>query len=67
MVGTIAATMPTAAWVTDQLLRRYGPDELRCIERLSEHLFRARKRDDGIVLVTVLEDGALSIREPEVE
>ena len=67
MVGTIAATMPTAARVTDQLLRRYGPDELRCIERLSEHLFRARKRDDGIVLVTVLEDGALSIQEPEVE
>lgn len=67
MVGTIAETMPTAARVVDQLLRRYGPDELRCVERLSEHIFRARKRDDGIVLATVLEDGTLSIREPEVE
>lgn len=67
MVGTIAETMPTAARVVDQLLRQYGPDELRCVERLSEHIFRARKRDDGIVLATVLEDGTLSIQEPEVE
>lgn len=66
MLEAMAKALPTAAKVTDQLLEQYGPDKLWLIERLSEHLFRGRTTDGGVILVTVLEDGTLSIREPEV-
>ena len=65
MLSTIARTLPTAAHVTDQLLEMFGPGKLWRIERLSDYSFRGRTTDGKIIMVTVLKDGSLDIREPE--
>ena len=53
MLKTIASTLPDAAAVTEQLVARYGPEQLRQVEQLSEHFFRARIRDGSMAMAIV--------------
>ena len=59
MIGAIVSTLPDAAAVTEQLVARYGP------EQLSEHFFRARIRDGSMAMAIVQPEGQVVIRELE--
>lgn len=61
----IAATLPTAAQVTDGLLDRFGPDQIWQVERLGDRLFRAWMTDGTVVLARVMQDGNLDFRKQE--
>lgn len=65
MFKTIASTLPDAAAVTEQLVARYGPEQLRQVEQLSEHFFRARLRDGSMAMAIVQPEGQVVIRELE--
>ena len=65
MFKTIASTLPDAAAVTEQLVARYGPEQLRQVEQLSEHFFRARLRDGSMAMVIVQPEVQVVIRELE--
>ncbi|MGO5022073.1 hypothetical protein ACTQ4E_03115 [Lawsonibacter sp. LCP25S3_G6] len=65
MLKTIASTLPDAAAVTEQLVARYGPEQLRQVEQLSEHFFRARIRDGSMAMAIVQPEGQVVIRELE--
>lgn len=65
MFKTIASTLPDAAAVTEQLVARYGPEQLRQVEPLSEHFFRARLRDGSMAMAIVQPEGQVVIRELE--
>ena len=58
----LAKRLPTAAQVTEKLIRRYG-GKLWQVEQLSEHIFRGWMNDGAVVLATVAEDGSMSVRE----
>ena len=60
-----AATLPTAASVTEELLEQYGPDMVWQVERMSDRIFRAWLTCGVVVLATVNEDGSLTIKEQE--
>lgn len=57
--------LTSAAAVTERLLERYGPEELRQVEQLSPHILRAQLAGGGIVLAVVREDGTVVLRELE--
>lgn len=61
----IAATLPTAASVTERLLELYGPDKIWQVERMSDRIFRAWLTCGVVVLATVAEDGSLTTKEQE--
>lgn len=61
----IAATLPTAASVTEELLEQYGPDMVWQVERMSDRIFRGWLTCGVVVLATVNEDGSLTIKEQE--
>ena len=65
MLKTIARTLPDAAAVTEQLVARYGPEQLRQVEQLSEHFFRARIRDGSMAMAIVQPEGQVMIQELE--
>lgn len=65
MFKTIASTLPDAAAVTEQLVSQYGPEQLRQVEQLSEHFFRARLRDGSMAMAIVQPEGQVVIRELE--
>lgn len=65
MFKTIASTLPDAAAVTEQLVAHYGPEQLRQVEQLSEHFFRARLRDGSMAMAIVQPEGQVMIRELE--
>ena len=65
MFKTIASTLPDAAAVTEQLVARYGPEQLRQVEQLSKHFFRARLRDGSMAMAIVQPEGQVVIRELE--
>lgn len=65
MIGSIVNTLPDAAAVTEQLVARYGPEQLRQVEQLSKHFFRARLRDGSMAMVIVQPEGQVVIRELE--
>ena len=65
MFKTIASTLPDAAAVTEQLVARYGPEQLWQVEQLSEHFFRARLRDGSMAMAIVQQEGQVVIRELE--
>lgn len=60
-----AATLPTAASVTEELLEQYGPDMVWQVERMSDRIFRGWLTCGVVVLATVNEDGSLTIKEQE--
>ena len=61
----IAATLPTAASVTEALLEQYGSDKVWQVERMSDHIFRVWLTCGVVVLATVNEDGSLTTKEQE--
>lgn len=61
----IAATLPTAASVTEALLEQYGPDMVWQVERMSDRIFRAWLTCGVVVLSMINEDGSLTIKEQE--
>ncbi len=61
----IAATLPTAASVTEELLEQYGPDMVWQVERMSDRIFRVWLTCGVVVLATVNEDGSLTTKEQE--
>lgn len=61
----IAATLPTAASVTEELLEQYGPDMVWQVERMSDRIFRGWLTCGVVVLATVNEDGSLTTKEQE--
>lgn len=61
----IAATLPTAASVTERLLELYGPDKIWQVERMSDRIFRGWLTCGVVVLATVNEDGSMTIKEQE--
>lgn len=65
MIGSIVNTLPDAAAVTEQLVARYGPEQLRQVEQLSKHFFRARLRDGSMAMAIVQPEGQVVIRELE--
>lgn len=65
MFKTIASTLPDAAAVTEQLVARYGPEQLRQVEQLSAHFFRARLSDGSMAMAIVQPEGQVVIRELE--
>lgn len=65
MFETIASTLPDAAAVTEQLVARYGPEQLRQVEQLSEHFFRVRLSDGSMAMAIVQPEGQVVIRELE--
>ena len=65
MLKTIASTLPDAAAVSEQLVARYSPEQLRQVEQLSEHFFRARLRDGSMAMAIVQPEGQVMIRELE--
>ena len=70
MIGSIVNTLPDAAAVTEQL-QGYGTmaneaaEQLRQVEQLSEHFFRARLRDGTMAMAIVQSEGRVVIREME--
>ena len=58
--------IPTAERVTEQLLERFGADNLSLIERLSPHFYRARTTDGTLILATIGFNGELFTREVEM-
>ena len=65
MIGVIMSTLPDAAAVTEQLVARYGPEQLRQVEQLSEHFFRVRLGDGSMAMAIVQPEGQVVIRELE--
>ena len=65
MLKTIARAVPDAAAVTEQLVARYGPEQLRQVEQLSEHFFRVRLGDGSMAMAIVQPEGKVVIRELE--
>ena len=61
----IAATLPTAASVTEALLEQYGSDKVWQVERMSDRIFRVWLTCGVVVLATVNEDGSLTTKEQE--
>ena len=53
MLKTIARTLPDAAAVTEQLVAQYGPEQLRQVEQLSKHFFRAWLKDGTVALAII--------------
>ena len=53
MIGEIVSTLPDAAAVTEQLVAQYGPEQLRQVEQLSAHFFRARLSDGSMAMAIV--------------
>lgn len=66
MTQTMTRIPSTAANVTEQLLSRFGPENIRHIEQLSPHFFRGATTSGTLILATVGEDGALIVREEEM-
>lgn len=66
MLRTFTNYEPTAASVTEQLLSRFGPENIRHLEQLSPHFFRGATTSGTLILATVGEDGALIVREEEM-
>ena len=60
-----AATLPTAASVTEELLEQYGPDMVWQVERMSDRIFRVWLTCGVVVLATINEDGSLTTKEQE--
>lgn len=65
MIGCVVNTLPDAAAVTEQLVARYGPEQLRQVEQLSENFFRAMLRDGSMAMAIVQPEGQVVIRELE--
>ena len=65
MIGAIINTLPDAAAVTEQLVSQYGPEQLRQVEQLSAHFFRARLSDGFMAMAIVQPEGQVVIRELE--
>ena len=58
----IAATLPTAASVTEALLEQYGSDKVWQVERMSDRIFRVWLTCGAVALATVGQDGGLTIQ-----
>lgn len=58
----IAATLPTAASVTEALLEQYGSDKVWQVERMSNRIFRVWLTCGAVALATVGQDGGLTIQ-----
>ena len=67
MLRAMAKVLPTAAHVTEQLLEQFGADVIWQIQRMGEKTFQARTTDGRVLMVSVLEDGELSVKEAEAE
>ena len=65
MLRAMAKVLPTAARVTEQLLERFGADVIQQIQQLGEKTFHARTTDGRLLMVSVLEDGELAVKEAE--
>ncbi len=60
-------SLQAASQVTDKLLERFGVQELRQVEQLSKHSFRAHLAGGEIALAVIGEDGTVRIKEPEAD
>ena len=58
----IAATLPTAASVTEALLEQYGSDKVWQVERMSNRISRVWLTCGAVALATVGQDGGLTIQ-----
>ena len=59
------ASLVNASRVVDLLLKQYGPERVKGVERLSEAAFRVRLYGGGMAHAFVEPDGSLRI--PELE
>ena len=55
------ASLPTVAKVVDQLITRYGPDEVRNIRQVSSRVYQVALVCGDVVVVTAMDNGMLQI------
>lgn len=65
MLQTMIRTLPSAARVTEQLVRQLGAERIWQVQQLSEHIYRALLNDGAVAFATVREDGEIDVRELE--
>ena len=64
-MSTTCKTIPDASKVADQLVLKYGPEHVWQIKQLSERIYRVDLDDGKVLLVTVMDNGMLSIKAQE--
>lgn len=65
MMDAICKPLPDAAKVAEQLVLKYGPNRVWQVKQLSKRIYRVDLDDGRVLLVTVLDNGMLSIKTQE--
>lgn len=63
MMEAIVSTLPDAAAVTEQLVAKYGAENLWQVQRMSDNFFRALLNDGTVSMAIIQSDGRITVRE----